>query len=227
MLTEPRAREVLELARECRVAVACAHDEGLHHQTAQRIGHADDDWNPSLYMKFADERMLAARDLLARVPLASARVVYDLGCGPGNSAELLSRRFPEADITGLDTSAQDAHAWQERTDKASIAVLPFTNMSSDPEQEEDGADCSSSLTLKRRSDDQPGPGSSGARAPSAHGPHYFRRGPQSSARPQSAGHDPASLDAAQATASRQGMRTCGPGSVPASTRNPLFNACFA
>jgi trans-aconitate 2-methyltransferase len=62
------------------------------------------DWNPNLYMKFADERMLAARDLLARVPLVSARLVYDLGCGPGNSAELLSRRFPDADITGLDTS---------------------------------------------------------------------------------------------------------------------------
>ena len=62
------------------------------------------DWNPSLYMKFADERMLAARDLLARVPLASARLVYDLGCGPGNSAELLSRRFPDADVIGLDTS---------------------------------------------------------------------------------------------------------------------------
>jgi trans-aconitate 2-methyltransferase len=62
------------------------------------------DWNPSLYMKFEDERMLAARDLLARVPLASARLVYDLGCGPGNSAELLSRRFPDADIIGLDTS---------------------------------------------------------------------------------------------------------------------------
>jgi len=62
------------------------------------------DWNPSLYMKFEDERMLAARDLLARVPLESADVVYDLGCGPGNSAELLSRRFPGAEITGLDTS---------------------------------------------------------------------------------------------------------------------------
>jgi len=62
------------------------------------------DWNPSLYMKFRDERMLAARDLLARVPLDSARIIYDLGCGPGNSAQLLSRRFPNADITGLDTS---------------------------------------------------------------------------------------------------------------------------
>ncbi len=62
------------------------------------------DWNPSLYMKFEDERMLAASDLLARVPLASAGIVYDLGCGPGNSAELLSHRFPDAEIIGLDTS---------------------------------------------------------------------------------------------------------------------------
>ena len=52
------------------------------------------DWNPILYMKFEDERMLAARDLLARVPLASADLVYDLGCGPGNSAELLLATLP-------------------------------------------------------------------------------------------------------------------------------------
>lgn len=62
------------------------------------------DWDPGLYMKFEEERMRAARDLLARVPLASAGAVYDLGCGPGNSAELLARRFPGAQITGLDTS---------------------------------------------------------------------------------------------------------------------------
>ena len=62
------------------------------------------DWDPNLYMKFEDERMLAARDLLARVPLDSARIIYDLGCGPGNSTELLSRRFPDASIAGLDTS---------------------------------------------------------------------------------------------------------------------------
>src|SRR5271166_2394221 len=69
------------------------------------------DWNPSLYLQFEDQRTLAARDLLARVPLGSARVVYDLGCGPGNSSELLSRRFPDAAVTGVDTSeAMPAHA---------------------------------------------------------------------------------------------------------------------
>jgi len=69
------------------------------------------DWNPTLYSKFEAERMRAARDLTARIPLASASLVYDLGCGPGNSAELLLERFPEAAIVGLDTSdAMLAHA---------------------------------------------------------------------------------------------------------------------
>jgi trans-aconitate 2-methyltransferase len=62
------------------------------------------DWNPVLYMKFEEERIRAARDLLARVPLASAGVVYDLGCGSGSSTELLVDRFPDARIIGLDTS---------------------------------------------------------------------------------------------------------------------------
>ena len=44
-------------------------------------------------MKFVAERTRAARDLLAGVPLAAAHSVADLGCGPGNSAELLAARF--------------------------------------------------------------------------------------------------------------------------------------
>ncbi len=71
------------------------------------------DWNPTLYAKFESERMRAARDLLAQIPLGSAGLVYDLGCGPGNSAELLLRRFPRAQVVGLDTSdAMLTHARQ-------------------------------------------------------------------------------------------------------------------
>jgi trans-aconitate 2-methyltransferase len=67
------------------------------------------DWNPALYRRYEDERTRPARDLLARVDLdlpASGRplVVYDLGCGPGNSTELLVERFPGAEITGIDSS---------------------------------------------------------------------------------------------------------------------------
>ena len=69
------------------------------------------DWNPSLYMKFMDQRTRAARDLLQRAPIDSASLVYDLGCGPGNSSELLLGRFPETDLVGVDTSdAMLAHA---------------------------------------------------------------------------------------------------------------------
>ena len=76
------------------------------------------DWNPDLYMKFEDERMAAARDLLARVPLSSARLVHDLGCGPGNTAELLQRRFPDANVAGFDTSEAMLMRARERAPRA-------------------------------------------------------------------------------------------------------------
>lgn len=62
-------------------------------------------WDPSLYLKFAGERTRPAADLLARVQQQAPRLIYDLGCGPGNSTALLCARFPDADITGVDSSA--------------------------------------------------------------------------------------------------------------------------
>lgn len=62
------------------------------------------DWNPALYTRYEDERTRPAAELLARVPLTQAARVVDLGCGPGNSTELLARRFPQADLLGIDNS---------------------------------------------------------------------------------------------------------------------------
>lgn len=62
------------------------------------------DWNPQLYRQFESERTRPARELLARIPLNTVNFATDLGCGPGNSTELLAQRWPEARITGIDTS---------------------------------------------------------------------------------------------------------------------------
>lgn len=63
------------------------------------------DWNPALYRRFEAERTRPAIELLARVPAQTAvRCAVDLGCGPGNSTELLAARFPGAALLGLDNS---------------------------------------------------------------------------------------------------------------------------
>jgi trans-aconitate 2-methyltransferase len=86
-------------------------------------------WDADQYLTFGGQRTQPSRDLLARVPLAAPRRIVDLGCGPGNSTELLARRWPDAEVTGIDSSPEMLA--QARADypalrwiEADIAALP-------------------------------------------------------------------------------------------------------
>jgi trans-aconitate 2-methyltransferase len=63
------------------------------------------DWNPDLYMQFRSERTQPSIDLIARIHSVEPESIIDIGCGPGNSTQVLANRWPNADITGLDRSA--------------------------------------------------------------------------------------------------------------------------
>jgi trans-aconitate 2-methyltransferase len=71
-------------------------------------------WSASQYVKFEDERTRPARDLLAQVPLASVKNAIDLGCGPGNSTELIVDRYGANNVSGLDSDDNMLEAARKR-----------------------------------------------------------------------------------------------------------------
>lgn len=67
----------------------------------------DTGWDPQQYLRYADERTRPLHELVARMPaLPAAPVVLDIGCGPGNSTAVLRARWPDARLTGVDSSAE-------------------------------------------------------------------------------------------------------------------------
>ena len=70
-------------------------------------------WNPSEYLRFGDERARPSIDLAARIAVEPSTVI-DLGCGPGNSTDVLKRRWPQARVIGLDSSAHMIEAARDQ-----------------------------------------------------------------------------------------------------------------
>src|SRR6266542_994395 len=62
------------------------------------------DWNPDLYLKFNKERIQPSIDLVSRIAINDPKSIIDIGCGPGNSTQILAERWPKARIVGVDNS---------------------------------------------------------------------------------------------------------------------------
>lgn len=62
------------------------------------------DWNSVQYLKFRAERTQPSIDLANRLEMAEPRDILDMGCGPGNSTQVLRDRYPGARILGIDSS---------------------------------------------------------------------------------------------------------------------------
>ncbi len=79
-------------------------------------------WSAAQYTRFEAERTRPVRDLLAQVPNEAAARAADLGCGPGNSTALLQARYPDAAVTGLDSSADMVAAARTRLPAIRFAI---------------------------------------------------------------------------------------------------------
>jgi trans-aconitate 2-methyltransferase len=62
-------------------------------------------WDPGQYLSFADERSRPFFDLAGRIGATSPKSVVDLGCGPGQLTASLAERWPDANVAGIDSSA--------------------------------------------------------------------------------------------------------------------------
>ena len=79
-------------------------------------------WSAKQYVAFEDERTRPVRDLLSAVPDMGVQRAIDLGCGPGNSTEVLQERFPGAQVSGIDSSDDMIAAARKRLPQLKFAL---------------------------------------------------------------------------------------------------------
>jgi len=63
------------------------------------------DWQPDLYLQFKSERTQPSIDLVSKINQVNPKRIIDIGCGPGNSTQILAQKWPKSKIVGIDSSA--------------------------------------------------------------------------------------------------------------------------
>ena len=71
-------------------------------------------WSATQYSRFERERNRPVVDLLAHIPTSIVTTAVDIGCGPGNSTQLLRDRYPNASICGMYSSPDMVNAARKR-----------------------------------------------------------------------------------------------------------------
>jgi trans-aconitate 2-methyltransferase len=89
-------------------------------------------WSATQYTKFEDERTRPVRDLIAGIPAHNVKTAVDIGCGPGNSTELLAARFPDAAVSGVDNSSDMIEAAKKRLPAISFELSDITAWAATP-----------------------------------------------------------------------------------------------
>lgn len=95
--------------------------------TAGPPGRAAPAWDPAQYGRYADHRSRPFFELLNRVAAEAPARVVDLGCGSGELTATLAKRWPEADVLGVDNSpAMLAHAARHAGARVTFAEADLT-----------------------------------------------------------------------------------------------------
>lgn len=63
-------------------------------------------WNANEYQIFKNERLQPTLDLINRLPNLNYKSILDIGCGSGMSTFPLEKRYPQANIVGVDMSSE-------------------------------------------------------------------------------------------------------------------------
>lgn len=83
-------------------------------------------WDATQYTRFEAERNRPIHDLLAQLPRDGVRTAVDIGCGPGNSTELVLARYPQAQVVGMDSSPEMVEAARKRLPHIGFEVADIT-----------------------------------------------------------------------------------------------------